>query len=68
MDTVHTKNILIYAWSMFGRVIFNITKILIRYPNRIKLILDHLYVPVYIMLNFSKIKKGNLDFFNKTLS
>ena len=62
------KNILIYAWSMFGRVIFNITKILIRYPNRIKLILDHLYVPVYIMLNFSKIKKGNLDFFNKTLS
>ena len=62
------KNILIYTWSMFGRVIFNITKILIRYPNRIKLILDHLYVPVYIMLNFSKIKKGNLNFFNKTLT
>ena len=62
------KNIAIYAWSMFGRVIFNVIKILIRYPNRIKLILDSLYVPVYIMLNFSKIKKGNLDFFNKTLS
>ena len=62
------KNILIYAWSMFGRVIFNITKILIRYPKKAKLILDYLYVPLYIVLNFSKIKKGNLDFFNKTLS
>ena len=62
------KNILIYAWSMFGRVIYNILRILIRYPKKIKLILDCLYVPIYVMLNFSKIKKGNLDFFNKTLS
>ena len=62
------KNILIYTWSMFGRLIYNIIKILIRYPKKIKLILDCLYAPVYVMLNFSKIKKGNLDFFNKTLS
>ena len=62
------KNILIYAWSMFGRVIYSILKILIRYPKQIKLILDCLYAPVYVMLNFSKIKKGDLDFFNKTLS
>ena len=61
------KNILIYAWGMFGRLIFNIIKILILYPKKIKLILDYLYVPVYVMLNFSKIKKGDLDFFNKTL-
>ena len=61
------KNILIYAWSMFGRLIFGIIKILIRYPKKIKLILDYLYVPVYVMLNFSKIKKGDLEFFNKTL-
>ena len=62
------KNILIYTWGMFGRLIFNIIRILIRYPKKIKLILDCLYAPVYVMLNFSKIKKGNLDFFNKTLS
>ena len=62
------KNILIYTWSMFGRVIYNILRILIRYPKKIKLIVDCLYVPIYVMLNFSKIKKGNLDFFNKTLS
>ena len=62
------KNILIYGWSMFGRVIYNILKILIRYPKQIKLILDCLYAPIYVMLNFSKIKKGDLDFFNKTLS
>ena len=62
------KNILIYTWGMFGRLIFNIIRILIRYPKKIKLILDCLYAPVYVMLNFPKIKKGNLDFFNKTLS
>ena len=62
------KNIFIYAWSMFGRLMYNIIKILIRYPRKIKLILDCLYVPLYVMLNFSKIKKGNLNFFNKTLS
>ena len=62
------KNILIYIWSMFGRVIFNIIKILIQYPKNIKLILDCLYVPLYLALNFSRIKKGNLDFFNKTLN
>jgi len=62
------KNIFIYTWSMFGRLIYNIIKILIRYPKKAKLILDYLYVPLYIVLNFSKIKKGNLDFFNKTLS
>jgi len=62
------KNIFIYTWSMFGRLIYNIIKILIRYPKKTKLILDYLYVPLYVMLNFSKIKKGNLDFFNKTLS
>ena len=62
------KNILIYTWSMFGRVIYNVFRILIRYPKKIKLILDCLYVPIYVMLNFSKIKKGNLDFFNNTLT
>ncbi len=62
------KNIFIYTWSMFGRLIYNIIKILIRYPKKIKLIKDYLYAPLYVMLNFSKIKKGNLYFFNKTLS
>ena len=62
------KNILIYSWSMFGRVIYNILRILIRYPKNVKLILDCLFAPIYVMLNFSKIKKKNLDFFNKTLS
>ena len=62
------KNILIYIWGMFGRLIYNILRILIRYPRNIKLIIDCLYAPFYVMFNFSKIKKGNLDFFNKTLS
>ena len=62
------KNILIYVWSKFGRMAYNIIRILIRHPKNIKLILDCLYAPVYVLLNFSKIKKGNLDFFNKTLS
>ena len=62
------KNILIYSWSMLGRMIYNILRILIRYPRNIKLILDCLYAPFYAIFNFSKIKKGNLDFFNKTLS
>ncbi len=61
------KNISIYAWSMFGRVIYNILRILLRYPKKINLILDCLYVPIYVMIHFSKIKRGNLDFFNKTL-
>ena len=61
------KNISVYAWSMFGRVIYNILRILLRYPKKINLILDCMYIPIYLMINFSKIKKGNLDFFNKTL-
>ncbi len=61
-------NILIYAWSMLGRVIYNIIRILIRYPKNIKLIPHCLYAPIYVLLNFSKIKKGNLNFFNKTLT
>ena len=62
------KNILIYVWSKFGRMAYNIIRILTRHPKNIKLILDCLYAPLYVLLNFSKIKKGNLDFFNKTLS
>ena len=62
------KNILMYAWSKFGRVIYNIIRILMRHPKNIKLIPHCLYAPIYVLLNFSKIKKGNLDFFNKTLT
>jgi len=61
-------NILIYAWSMLGRVIYNIIRILMRHPKNIKLIPHCLYAPIYVLLNFSKIKKGNLNFFNKTLT
>ena len=62
------KNILIYIWGMIGRLIFNVIKILVRYPKKINLIIDCIYVPIYIIINFPKIKKGNLNFFNKTLS
>jgi len=62
------KNISIYCWSKFGRMTYNIIRILIRHPKDIKLILDCLYAPVYVLLNFSKIKKQNLNFFNKTLT
>ena len=36
--------------------------------KNIKLIPHCLYAPIYVLLNFSKIKKGNLNFFNKTLT
>ena len=60
------KNISIYMEYVL-RVIYNILRILLRYPKKISLILDCLYVPIYVMIHFSKIKRGNLDFFNKTL-
>jgi hypothetical protein len=62
------KNIFIYIWSKIGRVIYNIVKIIFRQPRNIHIILHCLYAPVYVLINFRKIKKGNLEFFNKTLS
>lgn len=62
------KNISLYAWSKFGRVVYNIIRIILRQPRHIGLVFHCLYAPIYVLLNLSKIKKGNLDFFNKTLS
>ena len=61
------KNIFIYVWSKIGRVIYNIVKIIFKQPRKIYIILHCLYAPVYVLINFKKIKKGNLEFFNKTL-
>ena len=62
------KNIFIYLWSKLGRLIYNITKIIIRKPKEMILIFQYIYAPLFVLLNIKKIKKGNLDFFNKTLS
>jgi glycosyltransferase involved in cell wall biosynthesis len=62
------KNILFYIWSKFGRIIYNIIRIIVRYPKEINAIFYILIAPLYALCNLSKIKKGNLSFFNKTLS
>ena len=61
-------NIFAYSWSKFGRMIYNLIRILIRYPNKPLFLVYQLHAPLYVLLNISKIKKGDLDFFNKTLS
>jgi glucosyl-dolichyl phosphate glucuronosyltransferase len=62
------KNILLYVWSKFGRVIYNIIRIIVRQPKKIIMIFHCLYAPLYVLFNLNKIRKGNLDFFNDTLS
>lgn len=62
------KNIFIYVWSKLGRMLYNLVRIFVRYPKQLKLVLHCLYAPVHVLINFSKIKKGKLDFFNKTLT
>ena len=62
------KNIFIYFWSKLGRLIYNFTRIIIRKPKEMILIFQYIYAPLFVLLNIKKIKKGNLDFFNKTLS
>ena len=62
------KNIFIYVWSKLGRMLYNLVRIFVRYPKQLKLVLHYLYAPVHVLINFSKIKKGKLDFFNKTLT
>jgi hypothetical protein len=62
------KNILFYIWGKFGRMVYNIIKIIVRQPKQIIMIFYCLHAPIYVLFNFSKIKKRNLDFFNKTLS
>jgi len=61
------KNILLYIWSKFGRTTYNIIRIIVRQPKQIIMIFYCLHAPIYVLFNLSKIKKGNLDFFNKTL-
>ena len=62
------KNVFIYVWSKFGRVLYNVTRILVKKPKEILLIFQCIYAPFYVLRNLNKIKKGNLNFFNKTLS
>ena len=62
------KNVFIYVWSKIGRVLYNITRILVRKPKEILLIFQCVYAPLFVLFNIKKIKKGNLNFFNKTLS
>ena len=62
------KNVSLYIWSKFGRVVYNIAKMVVRHPKHAGLAIHCLYAPMYVLLNLSKIKKGDLTFFNKTLS
>jgi len=62
------SNILAYVWSKFGRVIYNLIRMIIRHPNKPIFLLYQLHAPFYVLINISKIKQGKLDFFNKTLS
>ena len=62
------KNLFIYFWSKLGRLIYNIVRIIIRKPKEILLVFQYIYAPLFVLFNIKKIKKGNLDFFNKTLS
>ena len=62
------KNIFIFVWSKLGRMIYNIFRIIFRDPKKIFMIFHYLYAPIYVLINFNKIKEGNLDFFNSTLS
>lgn len=62
------KNISIYTWSKFGRMMYNIIKIITYHPKKISIIFHILFAPFYVLYNLAKIRKGNLDFFNKKLS
>ena len=61
------KNVMIFIWSKFGRMIFNILKIIIYNPKKVMTIFHVLFAPIYVIINLSKIKKKKLDFFNNSL-
>ena len=61
-------NIILYSWSKFGRMIYNLLRILVRHPTKPVFLFYQLHAPLYVLMNIKKIKNGNLDFFNKTLT
>lgn len=61
-------NVVIYVWSKLGRMLFNIIKIILKKPKKFSLIFHIFIAPLYALKNFSKIKKRDLNFFNKNLS
>ena len=61
-------NISIYIWSKLGKSVYNILKIIVKNPSQYRLIFDILNAPFYALVNISKIKQGDLGFFNKTLT
>lgn len=65
---VNYYNLTIYIWSKVGRIFYNIVKIIVRKPRELKLALHYLYAPLYVIRNLFKIKRGDLSFFNKTLT
>jgi len=61
------KNKVIYLWSRIGRLIFNTLVAIFKYRLNFKLISYRIGALFYCSRHFKEIKKGNLEFFNKTL-
>lgn len=60
-------NITIYCWSKLGRMILNFAKVILKNPKNFWLIFHIFVAPIYALKNLSKIRKGDLSFFNKNL-
>ena len=62
------ENKLIYLWSRIGQLILTLARAIVKRPPGIMLELRHLVGAYYFCLrHVREIKRGELDFFNKTL-
>lgn len=63
------KNILIYLWSRIGRLILTLARAVVKRPPGIMAELRYLVGAYYMCIShIKKIKLGDLEFFNSTLS
>ncbi len=62
------RNKLIYLRSRIGRLVLKMVFILIRSESKLAEIKDAIEAPFYCIRHFKEIKKGDLRFFNETLT
>ncbi len=60
-------NRVIYLYSRAGRLFYNLLKTFLKNGFKFKIFFYYIHAFFYAITNYQKIKKGNLEFFNKKL-
>lgn len=61
------RNRMIYMYGKIGRFLYNTAKAIFAYKGNLRLLWCHFHAPLFALWHVREIKKGDLEFFNRTL-